>query len=519
MGKPATSKKAASSKPAKGGVSKPVKAVEATKKVAKKAANAVSDAVTADKKKKKVPVKEESSSSSSESDSDSSSSDSSDSEVEEKKKPAAAAAKKETKSPKKVVKKEESSDSESSSSDSSDSESEDEKPKAKVNGAKKEAKKEESDSSSDSDSSDSDSDESMADAPAVKKEEPKKVTKKEESSDSSSDSDSDSEEASSDAKKEAATSSDSSDSDSSDSSDSESEKEDAKPKKDLKRKAEYVAENPVAKAQATEASGESSTCFVGGLSWNLDEDWIRSEFETEGFKPTGIRIITDRDSGKSKGFGYVEFDSPEAAKEAVSKMNGRDVDGRAWKVDISTPRPERQAPGERQKKYGDQRSPESATVFVANLAFDVDEDTLGAAFEKFGTITHIRVPTDRETGDRKGFAYVEFSSIDESKAAVDGMSGQSINGRAIRTDFSTPRDPNTSGGFGGGRGGGRGGRGGFGDRGGRGGGRGGRGGFGDRGGRGGRGGFGGRGGRGGSSGGNPGRGSIGEFKGKKVTFD
>lgn len=119
----------------------------------------------------------------------------------------------------------------------------------------------------------------------------------------------------------------------------------------------------------------------------------------------------------------------------------------------------------------------------------------------------IRLPTDRETGEPKGFGYVTFASIDEAKAALEAMQGAYISSRPVRLDYSQPRPQNDAGGRGGfggrGRGGDRGGRG----RGGFGGGRG-RGGF-DRGGRGG-----GRG-RGGSTN----RGGFGDFKGQKVSFD
>jgi nucleolin len=115
-----------------------------------------------------------------------------------------------------------------------------------------------------------------------------------------------------------------------------------------------------------------------------------------------------------------------------------------------------------------------------------------------------------DTGNRKGFGYIQYDSIDSSREAVEKMNGAFIAGRAIRTDFSTPRDPSS----GGGRGGRDGGRGGF---------RGGRGG-GDRGGRGGRGG-GFRGGRGGGDRGGRGggasrnRGGFGDFSGSKKKFD
>ena len=150
----------------------------------------------------------------------------------------------------------------------------------------------------------------------------------------------------------------------------------------------------------------------------------------------------------------------------------------------------------------------SATLFVGNIAFDADQQTISEYFEEHGTVVGVRLITDRETGQPKGFGYVEMGSIDDAKAAFEALNGVDVAGRSLRLDYSTPRPANNDsrgGGFGGGRGGGRG-RGGFGDRG-----RGGRGGFGDRG----------RGrGRGDSRGGSftKNRGGFGDFSGKKTSF-
>lgn len=193
------------------------------------------------------------------------------------------------------------------------------------------------------------------------------------------------------------------------------------------------------------------------------------------------------------------------------------VDNRALNIDFANKRSsegQQDRSQSRAKSFGDSSSPASDTLFVGNLSFDVGQETVSEAFGEWGTILGVRLPTDRDTGEPKGFGYVTFASVDEAKAALENMKGAEIAGRACRLDFSQPRPQNgESGGRGGGFGGRGGGRGGFGGRGG------GRGGFSDRGGRGGRGrgGFGDRGGRGGR-GGTTNRGGFGDFAGKKVTF-
>ncbi|KAG9844593.1 RNA-binding domain-containing protein, partial [Aureobasidium melanogenum] len=445
-------------------------------KKSKDVAKKVVEAAKKSKKSKKEPTPEPSSDSDEEMDSDSSSSSESESEAEAK--PVS-----------KKAKKEESSDS----SDSDSSDSEDEKPAAKA---------ESSDSESDSDSSDDESD-------------AKPAAKKADSDDSDSSDSSDSE--SEDEKPAAKDSSDSdSDSDSSDSDSEEEVKKTEEPSK--KRKAEEAPDASSKKVKVT-AEGQfgepSKVLFVGGLSWNVDEDWLSKEFEE--FSPVSVRVITHADSGRSKGFSYVEFADVDAATQALNAKHGTDLDGRTLKCDFSTPRDnsnrsyDKNQVGARANAFGDkQQSTPSTTLFVGNVSFNTTTDSLTGYFSEYGSINSIRLPTDRETGAPKGFGYVEFGSVEEAKAALEGLNGADVDGRNIRLDFAAPRDNNGGGGGFGGRGGGRGGRGGFNDRGGRGGGRGGRGGFGDRGG---------RGGRGGGRGGSTNRGGFGDFQGNRVSFD
>lgn len=303
-----------------------------------------------------------------------------------------------------------------------------------------------------------------------------------------------------------------------------------------KRKAEDDVKPPAKKFKAEEGV-EERNLFVGQLSWNVDDEWLRTSFEDYG-EVESASVVMDRQTGNSKGIGFVLFKTSEAAKTAVEKMNGQEIDGRAIRLDFAaarTPNPEARA-----KQFGDTRSEPSNTLFVGNVSFDANEDMIWEAFGDYGDIVGVRVPTDRETGKMKGCAYVEFSNLESAKAALEGAAGKEIGGRYIRLDFAPPKG-STGGdrGRGGGRGfGGRG----FGDRGGRGGERGrgrggfggrGRGGFGERGGGfNGRGGFGergggrgrgyggfDRGGRGGRGGGNVKTGGAAAFQGKKLTFD
>jgi RNA recognition motif-containing protein len=97
-------------------------------------------------------------------------------------------------------------------------------------------------------------------------------------------------------------------------------------------------------------------------------------------------------------------------------------------------------------------------IYVGNLSHDVTEDDLRQAFEAFGEVSSVNIIKDRFTGESRGFGFVEMSTKSEAEAAITGLNGQDIKGRAVNVNEARPRPQ----GRGPGGGGGRGGRGGFG---------------------------------------------------------
>lgn len=79
--------------------------------------------------------------------------------------------------------------------------------------------------------------------------------------------------------------------------------------------------------------------FVGNLSFNTNEDNLRAAFEAYG-QVSSARIITDRETGRSRGFAFVEMPSSSEAQAAISGLDGRDMDGRNLKVNEAKPKEE-----------------------------------------------------------------------------------------------------------------------------------------------------------------------------------
>ncbi|OKH36862.1 RNA-binding protein [[Phormidium ambiguum] IAM M-71] len=101
------------------------------------------------------------------------------------------------------------------------------------------------------------------------------------------------------------------------------------------------------------------------------------------------------------------------------------------------------------------------SIYVGNLSYEVTEKDLNEVFAEYGAVKRVQVPTDRETGRMRGFAFVEMSTEAEETAAIDALDGAEWMGRSLKVNKAKPREDRggNRGGYGG-RGGGGGGYGG-----------------------------------------------------------
>jgi cold-inducible RNA-binding protein len=96
-------------------------------------------------------------------------------------------------------------------------------------------------------------------------------------------------------------------------------------------------------------------------------------------------------------------------------------------------------------------------IFVGNLSFQTTQDELHAAFAQYGNVDRVNIVTDRDTGQPRGFAFVEMADQHEAETAIQQLNGAEMNGRALNVNEARPKPAGGGFGGGGGRGGPRGG--------------------------------------------------------------
>ncbi|XP_062911366.1 polyadenylate-binding protein 1-like isoform X1 [Mobula hypostoma] len=156
--------------------------------------------------------------------------------------------------------------------------------------------------------------------------------------------------------------------------------------------------------------------YVKNLDDGIDDERLRKEFSPFG-TITSAKVMMEH--GRSKGFGFVCFSSPEEATKAVTEMNGRIVSTKALYVALAQRKEERRAhlANQYMQRMG-------VNLYVKNLDKCFDNERLRKEFSPFGTITSAKVMM--EHGRSKGFGFVCFSSPEEATMAITEMNGRIV---------------------------------------------------------------------------------------------
>lgn len=171
-------------------------------------------------------------------------------------------------------------------------------------------------------------------------------------------------------------------------------------------------------------------CAPQNLEENIDTKALHDTFEAFG-KIVSAKVPVTPD-GKSRGFGFIQFDTPEGAEKAIENVNGMVIEGR--KVFVG--------PFQKKQERGSDGTSKFTNIFVKNLAPETDEAALKALFDAYGPTTSVAIMR-AEDGASKGFGFVSFEAPAAAAAAVAGHNGVEVGGKPLfvgRAQKKTERD-------------------------------------------------------------------------------
>ncbi len=181
-----------------------------------------------------------------------------------------------------------------------------------------------------------------------------------------------------------------------------------------------------------EAEKNNRTVFVVGLDRRLTDDQFLENLQKYGEVETA-HIAIDPLYNVSKGFGFATFAKLEDAERAIGELEGSTHNGYTLHAAKSHSR-------SRSRSKNDIRDETKLepvnTVFVANLPYDSTENDLLRLFQPFGDVCAVNMPIDRITQKIKGFAFVNFNSIEEATNSIKGLCDSTLGGNTLVIKYS-----------------------------------------------------------------------------------
>ena len=167
---------------------------------------------------------------------------------------------------------------------------------------------------------------------------------------------------------------------------------------------------------------------VGNLGPDTTERDLTRLFESAG-PIVSVRIMRDRDSGRSKGFGFVELEST-AAAQAITQLHQTEFQGRSLSVSEARDRPYSSAA---------QGVPPSR-LFVGNFPYETTVAELKEWFSPVGLVSSVLLPVERESGKPRGFAFIDFPDPAHATEAIRRFHNQSFKGRLLMVSEARARE-------------------------------------------------------------------------------
>ncbi|GFP98606.1 polyadenylate-binding protein 3 [Phtheirospermum japonicum] len=171
--------------------------------------------------------------------------------------------------------------------------------------------------------------------------------------------------------------------------------------------------------------------YVKNLSESTTDESLRKLFEK--FGPITSAVIMKDENGKSRCFGFVNFENPDSAASAVENLNGSSLDEKVLYVGRAEKKTEREA--ELRARFEQERinrfeKLKGANLYLKNLHDSIDDEKMKELFAEFGTITSCKLIRD-PSGVSKGAGFVAFSNPEEANKALNEMNGKMVGGKPL----------------------------------------------------------------------------------------
>ncbi|CAN4126976.1 unnamed protein product [Withania somnifera] len=181
---------------------------------------------------------------------------------------------------------------------------------------------------------------------------------------------------------------------------------------------------------------EPGKLFVGGISWDTNEDRLKEYFQAFGDVVEAV-IMKDRITGRARGFGFVVFADPSVAERVVKEKHN--IDGRTVEAKKAVPRDDQHITRNNGSTQGSPGPARTKKIFVGGLASSVTESDFKNYFDQFGTITDVVVMYDHNTQRPRGFGFITF----DSEEAVDKVlykTFHELNGKMVEVKRAVPKE-------------------------------------------------------------------------------
>ncbi|KFK27100.1 hypothetical protein AALP_AA8G334500 [Arabis alpina] len=187
-----------------------------------------------------------------------------------------------------------------------------------------------------------------------------------------------------------------------------------------------------------QAEGADHTIFVGDLAPEVTDNMLTETFMNVYASVKGAKVVTDRTTGRSKGYGFVRFADENEQMRAMTEMNGQYCSTRPMRIGpAANKKPLTMQPAMYQDPQGGnpgESDPNNTTIFVGALDASVTDDELKSQFGQFGELIHVKIPPGKRCG------FVQYANRACAEHALSVLNGTQLGGQSIRLSWG--RSPN-----------------------------------------------------------------------------